>query len=123
MTIQTTGEAGCCIPVTSAGLDEAEAAELAGSFKALADPARVRLLSLIANAPGGEACVCDLIEPLERSQPTVSHHLALLVEAGLITREKRGRWAWYQLVPERLEQLRSTLAVSAALGERSARAG
>ena len=99
----------CCTPLTTAGLDEAEATELAGLFKALADPARVRLLSLIANAPSGEACVCDLIAPLERSQPTVSHHLALLVEAGLLTREKRGRWAWYQLVPERLEQVRSTL--------------
>ena len=99
----------CCTPLTTAGIDEAEATELAALFKALADPARVRLLSLIANAPGGEACVCDLIAPLERSQPTVSHHLALLVEAGLLTREKRGRWAWYQLVPERLEQVRSTL--------------
>ena len=110
MKIQTTDRtAGCCTPLTTDGLDEAAAAELAELFKALADPARLRLLSLIANAPGAEACVCDLVAPLERSQPTVSHHLALLVEAGLLTREKRGRWAWYQLVPERLEQLRSTL--------------
>lgn len=111
-TIQTAGQTGCCTPLTTDGLDEAAAAELAELFKALADPARVRLLSLIANAPGAEACVCDLIAPLERSQPTVSHHLALLVEAGLLTREKRGRWAWYQLVPERLEQLRSTLVLA-----------
>lgn len=99
----------CCLPLTTAGLDEGEAAELAELFKALADPARVRLLSLIANAPDGEACVCDLIAPLDRSQPTVSHHLAILVDAGLLTREKRGRWAWYRLVPARLEQLRATL--------------
>lgn len=99
----------CCTPLTAAGLDEADASDLAELFKALADPARLRLLSLIANAPGGEACVCDLVAPLDRSQPTVSHHLALLVDAGLLTREKRGRWAWYQLVPERLELLRSTL--------------
>src|SRR5690606_12320617 len=99
----------CCTPLTTAGLDEEEATELADLFKALSDPARLRLLSLIANSPDGEACVCDLIAPLERSQPTVSHHLSLLVEAGLLTREKRGRWAWFRLVPDRLEQLRATL--------------
>lgn len=99
----------CCIQLTSPGLDESDASELAEAFKALADPARLRLLSLIANAPGGEACACDLVEPLERSQPTVSHHLALLVGAGLITREKRGRWAWYRLEPERLVALRAVL--------------
>ncbi len=108
--IQTVEATGCCVPLTTDGLDETEAAELAVLFKALADPARVRLLSLIANAPGSKACVCDLIEPLDRSQATVSHHLALLVEAGLLTREKRGRWAWYQLVPERLEQMRTALS-------------
>ena len=107
--IQTLDQTGCCVPVTTDGLDEAEAADLAVMFKALADPARVRLLSLIANAPGAEACVCDLIAPLERSQATVSHHLALLVDAGLLTREKRGKWAWYQLAPERLEQMRASL--------------
>jgi ArsR family transcriptional regulator len=107
--MQREDEVACCTPLTTEGLDEAAASELAELFKALADPARVRLLSLIANAPGGEACVCDLVGPLERSQPTVSHHLSLLVEAGLLAREKRGRWAWYQLVPERLEQVRSTL--------------
>ena len=110
MPTDTDGEAQvCCTPLTAAGLDEAEASELAELFKALADPARLRLLSLIANAPGGEACACDLVAPLERSQPTVSHHLALLVDAGLLTREKRGRWAWYRLVPARLELLRTTL--------------
>lgn len=109
MSIRTGEQSYCCTPLTTDGIDEAAAADLADLFKALADPARVRLLSLIANAPGGEACVCDLVAPLERSQPTVSHHLSLLVDAGLLTREKRGRWAWYRLLPERLDQLRSTL--------------
>ncbi|MCD9625711.1 ArsR/SmtB family transcription factor [Rhabdothermincola salaria] len=104
--------AECCTPVVGRGLDEAEAVELAELFKALADPARLRALSLVANAPAGEMCACDLVEPLERSQPTVSHHLSLLVESGFLTREKRGRWAWYQLVPERLDLVRQALGVS-----------
>lgn len=99
----------CCTPLTSPGLDEADATELSELFKVLADPARLRLLSLVANAPAGEACACDLVEPLDRSQPTVSHHLSLLVEAGLLTREKRGRWAWYRLVPQRLAGIRAVL--------------
>ena len=105
----------CCSPVTHSLLDEHEAEELAGLFKVLADPARLRLLSRVATAEAGEACACDLVEPLGRSQPTVSHHLSLLVEAGLLTREKRGRWAWYRVDPERLEMLRSVLAPAAAL--------
>jgi len=100
----------CCAPVTGGVLDEDEAGELAALFKALADPARVRLLSMVAAAEAGEACACDLVEPLGRSQPTVSHHLALLVEAGLLEREKRGKWAWYRVVPGRLEAIRSALA-------------
>jgi ArsR family transcriptional regulator len=95
--------------LTAPDLNEVEATELSEMFKVLADPARLRLLSLIANAPEGEACACDLVAPLDRSQPTVSHHLALLVEAGLLTREKRGRWAWYRLVPQRLEGIRMAL--------------
>ena len=100
----------CCAPVTAGALDEAEAAELAGVFKVLADPARLRLLSMVASAEAGEACACDLVEPVGRSQPTVSHHLSLLVDAGLLTREKRGKWAWYRVVPERLEAVRGALA-------------
>ena len=100
----------CCSPITVDGLTENDAAILAEGFKALADPARLRLLSMIANADGGEACACDLIEPLGRSQPTVSHHLSILVDAGLITREKRGKWAWYRLAPGRLDALRGALA-------------
>ena len=99
----------CCSPVTAGVLDEDAAEELASAFKALADPARLRLLSMVAAAPEGEACACDLVEPSGRSQPTVSHHLSLLVDAGLLTREKRGRWAWYSVVPERLAALQDVL--------------
>lgn len=100
----------CCAPLTAGVLDEHDAEELAGLFKVLADPARLRLLSLVAAAPTGEACACDLVEPIGRSQPTVSHHLSLLVDAGLLSREKRGRWAWYRVVPERLDAVRQALA-------------
>lgn len=100
----------CCRPVTAGVLDEAEAEELASMFKALADPARLRLLSMVASSPEGEVCACDLVEPSGKSQPTVSHHMSLLVEAGLLTREKRGRWAWYRVAPERLGALQAVLA-------------
>ncbi|MDQ4090494.1 MAG: metalloregulator ArsR/SmtB family transcription factor [Actinomycetota bacterium] len=101
---------GCCPAVLAAPLTQEQAGELATNFAALADPVRLRLLSLLASAPAGEACVCELVEPVERSQPTVSHHLKILVDAGLITGEKRGRWVWYRVVPERLGRLRSVLA-------------
>ncbi len=95
--------------MTSGVLDDATAERLARVFKALGDPTRVKLLSLIAAADGGEACACDLIEPVHLSQPTVSHHLRQLVDAGLVTREQRGKWAYYRVID-------STLAsVSAAL--------
>lgn len=97
----------CCEPVLGGALSEAEAEDLAAAFKVLADPARLRLLSLIAATE--EMCACDLIEPVGRSQPTVSHHLSVLTEAGLLAREKRGKWAWYRLVPERLKVLRDAL--------------
>lgn len=99
----------CCEPVLSAALSEQEAEELAAAFKILADPVRLRLLSLVANAAGGEVCACDLVEPLGRSQPTISHHLSVLREAGLVEREQRGRWAWFRAVPERIEVLRQAL--------------
>lgn len=105
----------CCGPLTDGVLDEDQAAELAGVFKVLADPARLRLLSMVAAAESGEACACDLVEPVGRSQPTVSHHLSLLVDAGLLHREKRGRWAWYRVVPERLAVVRDALAPAEAL--------
>ena len=99
----------CCAPVLDNALRADQADDLAAAFKVLSDPIRLRLLSMVANAPEGEACVCDLIEPLERSQPTISHHLSVLVDAGLLEREKRGRWAYYKAVPERLEVLRDAL--------------
>lgn len=99
----------CCRPVLVAPLGDTEAEELAAAFKVLADPARLRLLSLIAAAPAGEICTCDLVEPIGRSQPTVSHHLSVLADAGLVRREKRGKWAWYAAVPERLAVLRDAL--------------
>ncbi|MDO9378449.1 MAG: metalloregulator ArsR/SmtB family transcription factor [Nocardioidaceae bacterium] len=85
----------CCAPLVSAPLGADEAVELAATMKALADPTRLRLLSLVAAHEGGEACVCDLTGPVGLSQPTVSHHLKKLVDAGLLTREQRGVWAFY----------------------------
>jgi ArsR family transcriptional regulator len=95
----------CCAPLTAGALDVESAERLARSFKALGDPTRVRLLSMIAAADGGEACICDLTAPVALSQPTVSHHMRQLVEAGLVTREQRGKWAYYAVVPEALESL------------------
>ena len=101
----------CCEPLTSAVLSEPQAVELAVAFKALADPARLRLFSMVASVPSGEACGCDLVEPVGRSQPTVSHHLSVLVEAGLLSRDQRGKWAYFRVVPGRLAQLRDVLAL------------
>ncbi|CAN5612936.1 metalloregulator ArsR/SmtB family transcription factor [soil metagenome] len=100
----------CCAPLLAAPLDDDGAEHLAAAFKALADPVRLRLLSLIAAAPDGCACSCDLEAPVGKSQPTVSHHLALLADAGLITKVKRGRWVICSVVPERLALLRDALA-------------
>ncbi len=99
----------CCDPVLDAPLGERDALLLAGWFKVLADPARLRLLSLIAEQE--EICACDLVEPLGVSQPTVSHHLKVLHAAGLVEREKRGRWVFYRPVPDSLAVLSDVLAV------------
>lgn len=99
----------CCGPVSADMLDEAQAESLARSFAALADPIRLRLLSCIASAETDQVCACDLVEVAGRSQPTVSHHMKILVDAGLIEREKRGLWVWYRIVPSRLAALRSSL--------------
>jgi ArsR family transcriptional regulator, arsenate/arsenite/antimonite-responsive transcriptional repressor len=104
----------CCPEVLSAPLGAEEADEVAAALRVVADPARLRLLSLISNAQGSEACVCNLTEPLGLSQPTVSHHLKVLTDAGLLQREQRGRWAYFRVVPERLELLRGALATPAA---------
>ena len=99
--------APCCAPVLDAPLGEEQAALLAGWFKVLADPARLRLLSLIAAQD--ETCACDLVDPLGVSQPTVSHHLKVLYEAGFVDRERRGRWVFYKPVPESLAVLSKVL--------------
>ena len=99
----------CCTPVRLDVLDESQAEVLAASFAALADPIRLRLLSCIAASGADEVCACDLLEPSGRSQPTVSHHMKILVDAGLVEREKRGLWVWYRLVPSRLDALRAVL--------------
>jgi ArsR family transcriptional regulator len=105
-----TPTADCCPSVLAAPLSEREAATLAKGFAALSDPARLRLLSLIASQPEGEVCACALVGPLGKSQPTVSHHLKVLREAGLVEGEKRGTWVWYRPVPDALDGLRAALA-------------
>jgi ArsR family transcriptional regulator, arsenate/arsenite/antimonite-responsive transcriptional repressor len=99
----------CCVPLTSEVIDAEDAEQLARKFKALADPTRVRLLSLIAAHDGGEACICDLIDPVGLSQPTVSHHMRQLADAGLVTREQRGKWAYYRIVHDTLQSLATAL--------------
>ena len=98
-----------CATVTGNVLDAGAAESLARRFKALGDPTRVRLLSLIAATEGGEACICDLTAPVGLTQPTVSHHMRQLVDAGLVTREQRGKWAYYAVVVEALDALSSAL--------------
>lgn len=99
----------CCASLGAPTMSENAAVELAGVLKALADPARLRIVAAVAAAEGGELCACDLPDLLERSQPTVSHHLTQLVAAGLLEREQRGRWAWFRLRRERIEAIRSIL--------------
>jgi len=110
----------CCTPMVREPLTEDDAKVLAGAFKALADPVRLRLLSLIASFEGGEACVCDLTGPFDVSQPTISHHLRVLREAGLIDCERRGTWVYYWVMPAALGRLGSLLATDgiAAAGAR-----
>jgi ArsR family transcriptional regulator, arsenate/arsenite/antimonite-responsive transcriptional repressor len=107
--------ARCCPALLGGPLKKGDAEELAALFKAIADPARIRILSFLAGQPGGEACVCHLLEPLGLSQPTVSHHLKQLHEAGLLARERRGSWVYYRLVLDRIDALREVLAGPARL--------
>lgn len=100
----------CCEGVLAAPLSEAAALDLAAAFKVMADPIRLRLLSIVAAQ--GETCACNLTEPLGKSQPTISHHLSVLTDAGLLRREKRGKWAWYSVAPERFAVLRDALAAT-----------
>jgi ArsR family transcriptional regulator len=100
----------CCAPLAAETLGEAEAVTLAKQFAALAEPVRLRIVSLLATSEDGAVCACDLVDPVGKSQPTVSHHLKVLAEAGLVTSEKRGRNVWYATVPAALEVLRAALA-------------
>jgi ArsR family transcriptional regulator, arsenate/arsenite/antimonite-responsive transcriptional repressor len=100
----------CCPPLLLNHLKSSDAAQLAAMFRVLGDSSRLQLLSLIAAQPTGAACVCELIEPLGLSQPTVSHHLKVLFEAGFLTKERRGTWMYYRVVPRTLEMLRESLA-------------
>lgn len=108
--------AACCSPVTGGVLDAASADRMAGVLKALAEPTRLRLVSLIAAHQGAEACVCELTDPVGLSQPTVSHHLKILVDAGLLEREQYGKWAYYRLVPGALDAMAGIFARAAAGG-------
>ncbi|MEV5201295.1 metalloregulator ArsR/SmtB family transcription factor [Streptomyces sp. NPDC053720] len=101
---------GCCPTLLTAPMDEDRAAELAKVFKALGDPVRLRLLSMIASRNGGEICVCDLTPAFDLSQPTISHHLKLLKQAGLIASERRGTWVYYRLLPAMTDKLAQVLA-------------
>jgi ArsR family transcriptional regulator len=101
--------AASCPPLLQGALSDEEAQRLGQALKAIADPARLRLISLIQAQPGGEACVCHLTEPLGLSQPTVSHHLKVLLQAGLVEREQRGSWAYYRVTPAPLAALRDVL--------------
>ncbi|HKX13926.1 MAG TPA: metalloregulator ArsR/SmtB family transcription factor [Propionibacteriaceae bacterium] len=100
----------CCSPVVREVIQPPEAEVLAVGFKALADPTRIRLISLVAAHEDGEACVCELTDPVGLSQPTVSHHLKILADAGILTREQRGKWAYYRLVPGTLNALSALIA-------------
>jgi ArsR family transcriptional regulator, arsenate/arsenite/antimonite-responsive transcriptional repressor len=103
----------CCTPLLREPLTARQAADLAFILKALADPTRLRLVSMVAAHEGGEACVCDLTEPLGLTQPTISHHLKILVDAGIFARDQRGKWAYYALVPGAMDAVSRALSASA----------
>ena len=108
------GTAACCTPLTAEPLSQAHAEHIASLLKALADPVRLRLMSLVASRPGGEACVCDLNDAFDLSQPTISHHLKVLHDAGLLGREKRGIWVYYNVKTEALASLSALISSPAA---------
>lgn len=110
LTLEPTSLApACCVPGAGSTITPESAHELASALKALADPTRLRLLSIVASSADGEACVCDLTEPVGLSQPTVSHHLRILTDAGYLTRSKRGTWAYYRAVPGALERVAAAI--------------
>ena len=103
-------DALCCAPLSAAPLDADAALPLARAFSALGDPVRLRLLSLLMTAAAGEVCACDLVEPVGRSQPTVSHHLKVLRDSGLVSATRRGSYIWYAVAPAQVSALRAVLA-------------
>jgi ArsR family transcriptional regulator len=107
-------DAECCAPLGADTLQQGAAEQLAQAFKALGDPVRLRLLSIIASAPSGEVCACDLTAPVGKSQPTVSHHLKILREAGLVTSRKHGTWVHYRAVPQQMQALQGVLTFAGA---------
>ena len=109
--ITAAGGEVCCAPLVKEPIAPQDAEQLAATLKALADPARLRLLSIVASSEGQEACVCDLVEPVGLSQPTVSHHLKILTEAGFLSRSKRGTWAYYRLQPDALTGVADFLTI------------
>jgi ArsR family transcriptional regulator, arsenate/arsenite/antimonite-responsive transcriptional repressor len=108
------GTAACCPPLTAQPLSQAQAEQVAPLLKALADPVRLRLMSLVASHPGGEACVCDLNDAFDLSQPTISHHLKVLHDAGLLDRDKRGVWVYYRVRAEALASVGALIASAPA---------
>ncbi|HXZ71781.1 MAG TPA: metalloregulator ArsR/SmtB family transcription factor [Streptosporangiaceae bacterium] len=104
--------AACCPPLSREPLSAEQAAQVAPLLKALAEPVRLRLMSLIASHPGGEACVCDLNDAFDLTQPTISHHLKVLHEAGLLNRDKRGVWVYYAVVPSVMDSLAAVLSTA-----------
>lgn len=114
------GDGACCSPLVSEPLTEDWAGDLARMFKALGDPVRLRLLSLVASHAGGEACVCDISGSFDLSQPTISHHLKVLREAGLLDCERRGTWVYYWVIPSALQRLSAVLLAEAGSSSPSA---
>jgi ArsR family transcriptional regulator len=106
------GTAACCPPLATEPLSQAQAEQVAPLLKALADPVRLRLMSLVASHPGGEACVCDLNDAFDLTQPTISHHLKVLHEAGLLDRDKRGVWVYYRARTQALASLAALIGNS-----------
>ncbi len=110
LTLTPVETVACCSPLSRQPLSSAQAEQVAPLLKALADPVRLRLMSLIASHAGGEACVCDLNDAFDLSQPTISHHLKVLRDAGIIDSERRGTWVYYWLVPAALERMAALLS-------------
>jgi ArsR family transcriptional regulator, arsenate/arsenite/antimonite-responsive transcriptional repressor len=104
-TVGAADAAACCLPLSRGPLSAGQAERIAPMLKALADPVRLRLMSLVASHPGGEACVCDLVSEFDLSQPTISHHLKVLHDSGLLDRQKRGVWVYYRAQMEALASL------------------